>query len=138
VKYDVHGSTKLEFDFKAVCLDKKLETSLIQIKDSNTLDCFGKKVNISNYCELKVSTDFIRGFIDKKSQKVICQSAKRIVFKYDCKSNKTYCKSVKACDFVKEKLAKSLSILHRSIIDNNLNCYFTSKSEGSIDLGLNL
>ena len=62
-----------------------------------------------------------------KNNKVFCQSAKRVVVKYECEGNKDkYCNDVEVgCFLIKEKLAMRLKIAHQSLLQNKvLNCHF--------------
>jgi hypothetical protein len=128
VKYDVYGSEKNKFNFSDVCTHKyKKQFPLITVLNLKELDCMGKKAPVLDFCKTKINANLVRAFIDKKTRKVICQKGNRIVFKYDCKSNIAYCKSsITACALVKNDLAVSLHLIHGSVTENNLNCYFSA------------
>ena len=131
VKYDVYGSEKNKFKFSEICTNKfKVKSPLITALNLKELDCMGKKASVLEFCKTKIKEDLVRAFIDKKNRTVICQKGNRIVFKYDCKSNKAYCKSsITACALVKNDLAVGLHLIHGSITENNLNCYFSADRE---------
>ncbi len=137
-QYDVYGSEKKEYSWGEVCQAVFGSTSpLIDIANSKELICMSKKTSVVDFCKKNITKNLIRGFIDTKTKKVICQSGNRIVFKYNCVSNKTYCASTSACNEVQKDLAMTLDLVHSSITENNLNCYFSAKSEESTQVDLN-
>jgi hypothetical protein len=110
---------------------------LVEVVSGTELDCMGKKVSVGEFCEKELAHDpyYLRGYVDRKSQQVICHSGKKVLFKYQCvkTSDKKFCQSSPraSCDLIKSKLAKRLDIVHASITQNpvgitELNCYFES------------
>lgn len=129
LKYDVYQSSKKEYSFKEVC-KKQLNKDfpLIEEKSSFELDCMGKTIDVNTFCEKTQVYDpyLIRGFI--KESKVYCQSARRVILKYEC-SKTSFCNdSSVSCFKLQAKLARRLKLVHHSLIKQSntkiLNCYF--------------
>lgn len=143
IKDDVYLVGQKEYDLKTVCdFFYKQDFPLIEIKSATQLDCMKGQVSVGTFCAQKQSDDphLIRGFIDSKNNKVICQSAKRVILKYSC-SNKDpkHCEdSSIGCYILKEKLAMRLKVVHHSITTDtpgkkSLNCYYESKNSEALD-----
>lgn len=97
----------------------------------------GKKVSVGKFCEKELAADpyYLRGYIDKSSKQVVCVSGKKVLFKYLCVklSDKSLCdgEAKASCQFIQEKLAKRLDLVHSSFVKNpkgikQLNCFFES------------
>lgn len=129
------------YSFQAVC--KKLtqrESPLIEVVGISQLDCMGKKVFISKFCEVVEASNpyYTRGKIDKLSKAVHCLSAKRVILKWECEGESDqYCKDKEVgCFLFKEKLAYRLKLVHASLTEKKfLNCYFDTNEN---ELNLNL
>lgn len=97
----------------------------------------GKKVEVGLFCDKQLAADpyYLRGYIDKDKNEVVCVSGKKVLFKYLCVklSDKALCsqEAEKACEYIQAKLAKRLDIVHAAFIKNEkgikqLNCFFES------------
>ena len=138
IQDDVSTTGKNPFSFKIVCQKMVAhESPLIEAVSGTELDCMGKKVDVSIFCDKEMAADpyYLRAYIDKEAKEVICHSGKKVIFKYQCVkiSDRKWCDSNPkvACAFIKEKLAKRLDIVHTSLTKNHkgikeLNCYFES------------
>lgn len=113
------------------------ESPLIDVVSGTELDCMGKKVEVSRFCEKAMAQDpyYLRAYVDKESKEVVCHSGKKVLFKYQCVklADRKLCDSDAkvSCEEMKKKLAKSLDIVHASVTKNEkgikeLNCYFES------------
>ena len=113
------------------------EAPLIDALSGTELDCMGKKIAVGLFCEKELSADpyYLRAYIDKEKREVVCQSGKKVLFKYLCVklSDKDLChKEAKvSCTSIQQKLAKRLDMVHSSFTKNEkgikqLNCYFES------------
>lgn len=136
IKDDVTTTDKLKFSFQTVC--RKMvthESPLIEVASGTELDCMGKKVHVSAFCEKEMATDpyYLRAYVDTDAKEVVCQSGKKVMFKYLCVklSDQDLCgrEAKVACETIKQKLAKSLDTVHTSFTKNDkgiqqLNCYF--------------
>lgn len=138
IKDEVLLTDEKLFSFREVC--KKLtkrDSPLITFHSVSKLDCMGKIVDVSKFCDMHTQADpyYIRAVVEKSSKQVNCKSAKRVRIKYQCDSgNDKYCKDKEiGCYLFQEKLAKRLKTAHASIITEQgrkiLNCHFTPKNE---------
>jgi hypothetical protein len=135
---DVAVTEKVRHSFKAVCTKMVThEAPLIEIASGTELDCMGKKVKVGAFCEKESVADpyYLRAYIDKETNEVVCVSGKKVLFKYQCVklSDKVLCSQEArlSCKFIQEKLAKRLDLVHFSFIKNEkgikqLNCFFES------------
>lgn len=142
VKYDVVGPKKDPFMMSEVCDWKGVKDAPLMEADSiRIIDCMGIKVNVQDFCLAKVSrqADFIRGYWDHKSKRVICQSAKSVVVKYKCTnhSQQRFCQNPEiACEGMKSRLAYNLKLFKSSLslAENKkigikyLHCHYIGKA----------
>lgn len=149
VKDDVSTVDKINFSLKSVCLKMVThESPLIEIVSGTEIDCMGKKVSVSSFCEKEMAQNpyYLRAYIDRDKKEVICHTGKKVIFKYQCVklSDKSICRPGhrKSCEDLKIKLARRLDIVHTSYTKNEkgikeLNCFFESlplqdKADGRI------
>lgn len=135
---DVAVLEKSRHSLKYVCSKSGYPDSpLIEIESGTKLDCMGKKVEVGEFCDKELAADpyYLRAFVDKNKQEVVCVTGKKVLFKYLCVklSDKALCSQEAkfACNFIKEKLAKRLDLVHSSFVKNEkgikqLNCFFES------------
>lgn len=138
IKDDVATTEKVRFSFPAVCSKMvSHETPLIEVTSGTELDCMGKKIAIGDFCEKAMAADpyYLRAYIDRAAKEVVCQSGKKVIFKYLCVklSDRKLCgqEAKKSCFEIQQKLAKRLDMVHFSFTKNEkgikqLNCYFES------------
>ena len=86
-----------------------------------------KMIDVRKFCEKKEAANpyLTRGKVGKNS--VLCQSAKRVVIKYECEGKEDkFCQDVEiGCFLIREKLAMRLKLAHRSLTQEKyLNCHF--------------
>lgn len=113
----------------------KRESPLISFSTVTKLDCMGKIVEVSKFCDEKTQDDpyYIRAVVSKEKKEVICKSAKRVHIKYECESQlDEFCQDKEVgCYLMQEKFAKRLKTDHASLINKGakkeLNCHFTPK-----------
>lgn len=135
-RFDVYGGEKLYHDYSQVCSEYlKRPSPIIEVIDHKTLDCMGERADISQYCyeNNKNEEGYLRGYVDVKAAKVICQRAKRLIVQYRCGKNdlSVFCEDAKrGCQKVREIFAKNIPMVHQSLIERKpsrikeLNCYF--------------
>lgn len=138
VRDDVTVTDKARFSWKHACSRMvSHESPLIEASTGTELDCMGKKIDVGEFCDKELAQDpyFLRGYVDEKSQEVVCQSGKKVIFKYQCVrfEDKRLCGQTpkKSCEEIRRKLARRLDIVHESFTKNEkgireLNCYFES------------
>lgn len=133
-QYDVYGSNKFYYSFRQICEHYKSGLSLIENPKTNIIECMGQQFDVQSFCQEKFSNDkqYARAYVLKNEEKVICQTAKRIVLKYKCNRNSTsaFCRDAKSgCESMKNALARNLDIIHSALIkrddqSKDLNCYY--------------
>lgn len=138
VQDDVAIVEKSRHSFKYVCSKSGYPDSpLIEAHSGTLLDCMGKKIEVSDFCDKELAADpyYLRAFIDKEKHEVVCVSGKKVLFKYQCVklSDRAMCNSEpkKACAFIQKKLARRLDMVHSSFVTTEkgikqLNCFFES------------
>jgi hypothetical protein len=135
---DVSITEKSRHSFKTVCASMFTHDSpLIDAVSGTELSCMGKKLVVSKYCEKATAQDpyYLRAYVDKEKNEVVCVSGKKVIFKYLCVklADKALCsgEAKKSCEHIQEKLAKRLDLVHSSFVKNDkgikqLNCFFES------------
>ena len=138
VRDDVTVTEKSSFSWKTVCSKMVAhESPLIEPVSGTQIDCMGKKVDVSDFCSKELAHDpyYLRGYVREETKEVVCQSGKKVSFKYQCVrlADKKLCSlsAETACEEIRRKLARRLDIVHRSFTQNDkgireLNCYFES------------
>lgn len=142
IQFDVVGSDKKIFSPREVCekLSAK-ESVLSNIISMTKIDCMGKIFEVDQFCDekFKKSEKYLRAYTDKENKTVICESASKVILKYECESkdDSNCLDSEIGCFEFKKKLVKNLKVIHHSIIDSQkdpksiskktLNCYFDYK-----------
>ncbi len=138
IKDDVSVIDRVLFSWKAVCTKMvSFDSPLIEPVSGTEIDCMGKKVNVTDFCEKEMAQDpyFLRGYVNEASKEVVCQSGKKVIFKYQCVrlADKRICGQTAeiSCKEIRQKLARRLDIVHQSFTKNEkgikeLNCYFES------------
>ncbi len=141
IKDDHFVTHSNEYSWEKVC-EKMVgrKSPLIEYHSKSKLDCMGTKVKVIKYCEsVEAGNPYLtRGFVSKEKNKVICQSGSRVILKWQCEGKKDpYCKDIDiGCFLFKEKLARRLKLVHKSITDEKfLNFYFdTQKNESKFNI----
>jgi hypothetical protein len=138
IQDDVSVTEKSRHSLKYVCSKSGYpDAPLIEIVSGTKLDCMSKKVEVGDFCEKELATDpyYLRAYVDKDKQEVVCVSGKKVLFKYLCVklSDRDLCstEASKACRYIQGKLAKRLDVVHSAFLTNpkgikQLNCFFES------------
>lgn len=138
VQDDVAVIEKSRHSYKYVCTKSGYPDSpLIDAVSGTVLDCMGKKIEVADFCDKELAADpyYLRAFIDKDKEEVVCVTGKKVFFKYQCVklSDQKMCSQdpKKACEFIQKKLARRLDMVHSSFVRNEkgikeLNCFFES------------
>lgn len=140
IQDDVSVQEKFRHSLKYVCSKSGYPDSpLIDVISGTQINCMGRKVTADDFCDREIASDpyYVRAFIDKEKQEIVCVTAKKVLFKYLCVklTDKALCsvEATKACAYIQKKLAKRLDLIHSSFINNpkgikQLNCFFDSLS----------
>jgi hypothetical protein len=138
IQDDVAVVEKSRHSFKSACSKMGyVDSPLIEIVSGSKLDCMGRKIDVGDFCYKELAADpyYLRGYIDKNANEVVCVSGKKVLFKYLCVKlgDKALCsqKAEASCAFIQKKLARRLDLVHSSFVDNEkgikqLNCFFES------------
>lgn len=137
--FEVNEKERETFTAKEVCLfSLKKEAPLVEIgKDKTQVDCMSEMVSINAFCREKRKLDpfFARGFYDEVNSKIVCQSARKIILKYECESKlERFCEeATKGCLEMKERFAYELNIVHSGLSSSEegnkvLICLFEAKT----------
>lgn len=130
---DITLTSKETFSLSEFCQEMVTHpTPLIEVSSITTVDCMGKKVSVSEFCQKKMVTDpyYLRGYA--KKDYVECLSGKKVIFKYACRKSDKLCSqtALVSCQSLKEKIAYRLDIVHSAIIPKEsgkqLNCFYES------------
>lgn len=130
---EISNTSKETFSLKEFCNEMVTHpTPLVEVKSLGVVDCMGKKVKVSDFCQKKMVTDpyYLRGYA--RDNQVECISGKKVIFKYTCKENDLLCsKDAKStCEVLREKLAYRLDLVHSALLakekNKQLNCFYES------------
>lgn len=144
LKDDHYSSGYNSYSWNEVCQSLvKRKSPLIEKAGVSKLDCMGRVVSASKFCEKQEAGNafYTRAVVFDHDETVRCYSGKKVIVKWQCNSmNDFYCKDKEiGCYHFKENLASRLKLVHSSITKSNqkdiLNCYF---DKGTESLSLNL
>jgi len=138
IQDDVSVTQKYRHSLKQVCTKMGyVDSPLIDIVSGTHIDCMGRKVEAGAFCDKELAADpyYLRAYIDREKNEVICVTGKKVLFKYLCVklSDKAMCsqEAKVSCAHIHKKLAKRLDMVHSSFVRNEkgikqLNCFFES------------
>lgn len=134
LKHDVSSPSYKEFDYKEVCETMGAKDSiLIAPKTLTEMECFNKIFPLTDFCHTKFPLDktLTRGYVDKDKKKVVCEMSESVMISVSCdERDLKYCFTPKdGCEQLRKIYASRLEVAHYSMLEKNLNCYF-SKSIG--------
>tara|TARA_Y100000768_G_scaffold209963_1_gene158147 strand:+ start:24484 stop:24993 length:510 start_codon:yes stop_codon:yes gene_type:complete len=133
IKDDNYIIQKKSYSYQAACqFLTKRHSPLIDYASATSLNCMGEVKDIAPFCayQERMNDHYARAVVSEKSKEVFCISSRRVILKYACDGKEDrFCESSeKGCFFLKEKLAKKLSLKHHSLLDQTLSCYFDQKN----------
>jgi hypothetical protein len=128
-----HETTKPsfhEYTYKEVCEEMGSKDSvLITFKSQTEIECLNKIYPLIDFCLKKFPMDktLTRGFVDREKKKVICEMSESVMLSVSCDARDLkYCFiPKKGCEELKRIYANRLETAHYSMLEKNLNCYFT-------------
>ena len=134
LKHDVSKALLSEYTYQEVCSEMGVKDSiLISPQSLTSIECLNKKFNLTDFCLKKFPMDksLTRGFFDRDKKKVICEKSDSVMISVSCdERDLKYCfKPKEGCNELRKIYANRLEIAHFSMLEKNLNCYF-SKSVG--------
>ncbi len=129
IKHDILTPKLDTFTFKEVCQKlgaKNLE--LIEEKSPTEIDCMGKVFPVIDFClnQFLMDKTVTRGIIDGKTKTVKCERSTSVMVSLSCdKKDLTYCfDPKKGCSELRKLYANRLDLVHFSMLEKNINCYF--------------
>tara|TARA_R110002072_G_scaffold534_3_gene3637 strand:+ start:2083 stop:2601 length:519 start_codon:yes stop_codon:yes gene_type:complete len=137
LKHQISGRQRSLFSYQQVCRDSGVKhLPLISVASTFELDCMGTTVNVQEFCQKKFKNDktFLRGFISKAMEEVVCEKGEALEIALACdKEHLSYCRDPKlGCANLKNIFAFNLEVglvsLVEKDVDNTLNCIFQTKS----------
>jgi hypothetical protein len=143
IQDDVTVVEKFSYNMKEVCSKMVThESPLVEVVSGTELDCMGKKIQVSDFCDKELVTDpyYLRGYVNREKKEVVCVTGKKVVFKYQCTklSDGELCdgNSKTGCAFAQKKLARRLDLVEHSLAKSEkgikeLSCKFESLPLGN-------
>ncbi len=130
LKHDVSSPRYKEFEYSEVCETMGSKSAiLITPKSLSELECLNKTYSLSDFCLKKfpLEKSFTRGYVDQEKKKVICEMSESVMLSVTCdERDLKYCFNPKhGCEELKKIYAYRLEIAHYSMLEKNLNCYFS-------------
>lgn len=130
LKHDVSNSIEKEFEYKEVCQTMGAKDAmLVAPKSLSEMECFNKSYRLIDFCLQKfpMEKNLTRGFVDTTKKKVVCEMSDSVMISVSCDSRDLkYCfKPKEGCEELRKIYAYRLEIAHYSMLDKNLNCYFS-------------
>lgn len=130
LKHDISSPRYKDFEYKEVCetMGSK-DAILITPKSLTELECLNKSYNLTDFCLKKypLEKSLTRGHVDQEKKKVICEMSESVMLSVSCDSRDLkYCFNPKhGCEELRKIYAYRLEIAHYSLLEKNLNCYFS-------------
>lgn len=134
IKHDVGAPQRDFYEAKEVCeVMGAKHTLLASPKPPATIDCMGRDVLVSDFCEkvTKEKVGLLRGRLDPFSDKVVCEYGQTVNVTYRCtEKSQSLCENSKrGCLKLRGVFARTLGLSHSSLLpdgaDHRLNCYFS-------------
>ena len=138
LKHDISSIQNHDFTFREMCEtmgSKNLE--MISANSLSEIDCMGKTFKSIDFCLKKLPLDkgLTRGIVDEKNKKIICETSTSVMLSISCDERDIkYCRDPKkGCEELKKIFAHSLELVHSSILEKKINCYFSKHTEESLN-----
>lgn len=138
LKHETNKSVSHDFSFREVC--EKLGAKnfeLIEAKSISEIDCMGKVFPAMKFCLSKFPQEqtLTRAIVDEKSKLVKCEMSESVMVSISCdQRDLKYCLDPKkGCEELRQLYAQQLEVVHFSMLDKKINCYFAKKAGESLD-----
>ncbi|MDD0854254.1 hypothetical protein HBN50_14165 [Halobacteriovorax sp. GB3] len=91
----------------------------------------GRSVDTNLYCDNEKKQGLLRAKVDRKNKLVLCEYAQILRIKLQCdKRDEKLCqKANDGCLRLKNIMARGLSLNHASLVDKQLNCYYSLEQD---------
>lgn len=138
LKHEVTKAQYELFPFKEVCQKlgaKNLE--LIEAKSLSEIDCMGKVYPAIEFClnQFLLDKTITRALVDSSTKSVKCEKSISVMISISCdKRDMKYCfKPKEGCEELRKIYANRLELAHFSMLEKNINCYFSKSLEEKIN-----
>lgn len=130
LKHEVSSPQYKEFEYTEVCEVMGAKNAvLISPKSLTEMECLNKTYSLIDFCLKKFPMEkmLTRGFVDQAKKKVVCEMSESVMLSVSCdQRDLKYCFSPKkGCEELRKIYANRLEIAHFSMLEKNLNCYFS-------------
>lgn len=130
LKHDITTPSYKEFEYLEVCEVMGAKNAvLISPKSLTEMECLNKSYPLIDFCLKKFPMEktLTRGFIDQAKKKAVCEMSGSVMLSVSCdKRDLKYCfNPKKGCEALRKIYAHRLDLAHYSLLEKNLNCYFS-------------
>lgn len=130
LKHDVSSPQYKEFEYTDVCEVMGTKNAiLISPKSQSEIECTNKTYPLIDFCLKKfpLKKSLTRGYIDQTKKKVVCEMSDSVMLSVSCdERDLKFCLDPKkGCEQLRKIYANRLEIAHFSMLEKNLNCYFS-------------
>lgn len=130
LKHEVSSPSYKEFDYQEVCEAGGRKNVLLVTPVSLTeMECFNKTFPLMDFCLNKFPKEktLTRGYVNKDKKKVVCEMSESVMISVSCdERDLKYCLDPKkGCEELRKIYGNRLEIAHYSMLEKNLNCYFS-------------
>lgn len=138
LKHDITSAHYKEFEYAEVCeLMGAKNSILISPKSLTEMECLNKTYPLIDFCLKKFPMEkrLTRGFVDQSKKKVVCEMSESVMLSISCdKRDLKYCLNPKkGCEELRKIYANRLEVAHYSMLEKNINCYFSKTLGETID-----
>jgi hypothetical protein len=111
--------------------------TLISDVGMGEIECFNQKFKITDFCLQKdpQAKHITRGYPLDKEKKVLCEEGKAVMVSVSCDERDLhFCLDPKkGCEQLQKIYAVRFEVVHYSMLDKNLNCYFAKPLGDTLD-----
>ncbi|MDD4973239.1 MAG: hypothetical protein PHY93_02760 [Bacteriovorax sp.] len=130
LKHEISMPQYKEFSYAEVCdLMGAKNAVLISLKSLIEIECLNKSYHLIDFClkQFPLEKILTRGYVDLAKKKVVCEMSESIMLSVSCdQRDLKYCfNPKKGCEELGKIYANRLEIAHFSMLEKNLNCYFS-------------
>lgn len=130
LKHEITTPQFKEFSYAEVCDVMGAKNAvLISTKSLTEIECLNKSYYLIDFClkQFPLEKTLTRGYLDQTKKKVVCEMSESVMLSVSCdQRDLKYCFSPKkGCEELGKIYANRLEIAHFSMLEKNLNCYFS-------------
>ena len=138
LKHEFSALANKEFEYPEVCESMGSKKAILISPQSLThIECLNKSYSLVEFCAKKfpMEKNLTRGYVDLKRKKVICEFSDSVMLSISCdERDLKYCLNPKkGCEELQKIYANRLEIAHFSMLEKNLNCYFSKHIGENLD-----